>query len=44
MTDPFQRYLRLLKIKGYPSGLDGLRTLVRRHLSIVVRSQIGIGT
>ena len=35
MTDPFQRYLRLLKIKGYPSGLDGLRTLVRRHLSIV---------
>jgi arylamine N-acetyltransferase len=35
MTDPFQRYLRLLGIKGYPSGLDGLRTLVRRHLSIV---------
>jgi arylamine N-acetyltransferase len=35
MTDPFQRYLRLLGIAGHPSGLDGLRTLVRRHLSAV---------
>ena len=35
MTDPFQRYLKLLGIAGHPSGLDGLRTLVRRHLSAV---------
>jgi N-hydroxyarylamine O-acetyltransferase len=35
MTDPFQRYLRLLGIEGYPSGLSGLRALVRRHLSTV---------
>jgi arylamine N-acetyltransferase len=35
MTDPFQRYLRLLGIAGHPSGLDGLRTLVGRHLSAV---------
>jgi N-hydroxyarylamine O-acetyltransferase len=35
MTGPFQRYLRLLRIEGYPSGLSGLQTLVRRHLSIV---------
>lgn len=35
MTDPFQRYLRLLGIEGHPSGLEGLRTLVRRHLSVV---------
>src|ERR1039458_5996611 len=35
MTEPFQRYLRLLGIVGRPSGLDGLRTLVRRHLSAV---------
>jgi N-hydroxyarylamine O-acetyltransferase len=35
MTDPFQRYLRLLGIAGHPFGLDGLRTLVRRHLSAV---------
>jgi N-hydroxyarylamine O-acetyltransferase len=35
MTDPSQRYLRLLGIAGRPSGLDGLRTLVRRHLSAV---------
>ena len=35
MTDPFQRYLRLLGIAGHPSRLDGLRTLVRRHLSAV---------
>jgi arylamine N-acetyltransferase len=35
MTDPFERYLRLLGIASHPSGLDGLRTLVRRHLSAV---------
>jgi arylamine N-acetyltransferase len=35
MTEPFQRYLRLLGIARRPSGLDGLRTLVRRHLSAV---------
>jgi arylamine N-acetyltransferase len=35
MTDPFRRYLGLLGIAGRPSGLDGLRTLVRRHLSAV---------
>jgi arylamine N-acetyltransferase len=35
MTEPFQRYLRLLGIVGRPSGLDGLRTLVRRHLAAV---------
>ena len=35
MTGPFQRYLRLLGIEGHPSELDGLRTLVRRHLSAV---------
>jgi hypothetical protein len=35
MTDPFQRYLRLLGIAAHPSGLDGLRTLVGRHLSAV---------
>jgi arylamine N-acetyltransferase len=35
MIDPFQRYLRLLRIADRPSGLDGLRTLVRRHLSAV---------
>ena len=35
MADPFQRYLRLIGIAGHPSGLDGLRTLVRRHLSAV---------
>ena len=35
MTDPSQRYLRLLGIANHPSGLDGLRTLVRRHLSAV---------
>ena len=35
MTDPFQRYLRLLGIEGRPSGLSGLRTIVQRHLSSV---------
>src|ERR1039457_380613 len=35
MADPFQRYLRLIGIAGHPAGLDGLRTLVRRHLSAV---------
>jgi arylamine N-acetyltransferase len=35
MTDPFERYLRLLGIVGRPSGLSGLRTLVRRHLASV---------
>src|ERR1035438_3528771 len=35
MTEPFQRYLRLLGIVGRPSGLDGLRTLVRWHLAAV---------
>ena len=35
MTDPCQRYLRLLGIANHPSGLDGLRTLVQRHLSAV---------
>ena len=35
MTETFRRYLRLLGIAGHPSGLDGLRTLVRRHLSAV---------
>jgi len=35
MTQPFQRYLKLLGIAGHPAGLDGLRTLVRRHLSAV---------
>ncbi len=35
MTGPFQRYLRLLRIEGYPSGLSGLHNLVRQHLSIV---------
>ena len=35
MTEVFGRYLRLLGIAGLPSGLDGLRTLVRRHLAAV---------
>lgn len=35
MTDVFARYLRLLGIAGRPSGLEGLRTLVRRHLEAV---------
>lgn len=32
MGPGYQRYLRLLGIEGRPEGLDGLRTLVRRHL------------
>src|SRR5437870_9944573 len=28
----YQRYLRVLGIDGIPSGLDGLRLIVRRHL------------
>ena len=35
MTEIFDQYLRLLGIEGCPSGLHGLRTLVRRHLSCV---------
>jgi arylamine N-acetyltransferase len=35
MNDPFERYLRLLGIRGRPCGLSGLRTLVQRHLSTV---------
>ena len=35
MTEVFQRYLSLLGIAGFPSGLEGLRTLVRRHLQAV---------
>ncbi len=35
MTDPYKRYFRLLGIEDLPSGLEGLRTLVRRHLAIV---------
>jgi arylamine N-acetyltransferase len=31
----FERYLRLLGIEESPSGLAGLRTLVRRHLATV---------
>lgn len=34
-SDSYARYLRLLGIDGTPSGLDGLRTIVRRHLSRV---------
>ncbi|MBZ5577510.1 MAG: arylamine N-acetyltransferase [Acidobacteriia bacterium] len=32
LPDPYCRYLRLLGVEGRPSGLDGLRLLVRRHL------------
>ena len=35
MTDLFQRYLRLLGIEDHPSGWNGLRTLVARHLARV---------
>ena len=32
LPDPYVRYLRLLGIGGIPSGLDGLREIVRRHV------------
>jgi arylamine N-acetyltransferase len=32
LQEPYRRYLRVLGIDGVPSGLDGLRTIVRRHL------------
>jgi arylamine N-acetyltransferase len=32
LPEIYQRYLRLLGIEGLPSGLDGLRALVRAHL------------
>ncbi len=32
MCDRYSRYLRLLGVDSQPSGLDGLRTLVRSHL------------
>lgn len=35
MTGNSRRYLRLLGIEGRPSGLSGLRALVRRHLAAV---------
>lgn len=35
MACDYPRYLRLLGISGRPAGLDGLRTVVRRHLAAV---------
>jgi arylamine N-acetyltransferase len=32
LPDVYQRYLRVLGIEGFPSGIDGLRTVVRAHL------------
>src|SRR5579872_5589683 len=32
LNEPYRRYLRLLGIEGTPSGIDGLREVVRRHL------------
>lgn len=32
LPDLYTRYLRVLGIEGIPSGLEGLRALVRRHL------------
>ena len=32
LPEPYARYLRLLGIEGSPTGLDGLREIVRRHL------------
>ncbi len=32
LPEVYRRYLRVLGIGGIPSGLEGLRTLVRRHL------------
>jgi len=32
LPEIYQRYLRVLGIEGHPSGLDGLRALVRAHL------------
>ena len=32
LPEPYGRYLRVLGIDGVPSGADGLRALVRRHL------------
>lgn len=32
LTEPYSRYLRLLGFSSPPSGLDGLRALVREHL------------
>lgn len=32
LPEPYARYLRLLGIDGKPTGLDGLRDIVRRHL------------
>ncbi|HEV3332341.1 MAG TPA: arylamine N-acetyltransferase [Bryobacteraceae bacterium] len=32
LPEPFPRYLRLLGIDGRPSGIEGLRSIVRRHL------------
>jgi N-hydroxyarylamine O-acetyltransferase len=35
MKEQFERYLRLLGVAGRPSGMSGLRDLVRRHLAAV---------
>ena len=35
LAEPYRRYLRLLGIEGQPSGLEGLRLIVRRHLTRV---------
>ena len=35
VAEPYTRYLRLLGIDGAPSGLEGLRLVVRRHLCCV---------
>ncbi len=32
LPEPYPRYLRLLGMDHLPAGLDGLRTIVRRHL------------
>jgi arylamine N-acetyltransferase len=32
LPEPYARYLRLLGIDGFPTGLEGLREIVRRHL------------
>jgi N-hydroxyarylamine O-acetyltransferase len=32
LAEPYRRYLRLLGIEDRPTGLDGLRLIVRRHL------------
>ncbi len=35
MSDPYQRYLRLLGVDAPPSGLEGLRMLIGRHFAAV---------